>query len=387
MESVTVNSTEKHSKHYIAVFDPTTGKLDVTEAKKMIVRPQVRQFQTEQDSDDEEESAPTVKTPSRAALTEAFGTKKSKRAIQSIAENRLLARGGDGDDPLSQAILSTLAGEEDEELDSSALSRSNKPLPPANTSAENIEDAYPLSTLVVPRPYKETLSKISLSYWKERISAGKPVKSPFRFVTNRINWILKAHVSSPVHPTNLRHLQVLRYIELLLHFYKYISTLPAQRPILDPSKWPEKTLATLTSLSEQEDLLPRLISHFFPEKKRTQHALTLFRSSVLALTLHVPPPSFDAGNKILITEPTDISLDLALDQKDTSMLFRELGCKMEPATESELSRWGLSKMTQKLVGADGKEFTPPKPKFAKLRLPLQFPKLSQGKNISPGKRR
>ena len=386
VENSTIHSNDKFNKHYVAVFDPATGKLDVTEAKKMIVRPQVRQFQKEQASEDED-SAPVAKPPSRAALTEAFGTKKSKRAIQSIAENRLLARGGDGDDPLSKALLSTLAGEDDDQPDGSALSRSKKPLPPANLSAKNIEDAYPLSTLIIPRPYQDTLTKTSISYWKSRISESKTIKTNVRFVAHRMDYILKSHLAVPNNSFRLQQVQVLRYIELLVQFHKHIMTLSPQRPIPDPSGWPPKTVATFANVSEQEDLLSRLIAHFFPDRKRSHHALTLLRSTILALTLHIPPPSLDSGIGMLVCEPTDIYLDLAIDQKEAVMLFRELGCKVEYATDAELKRWSLSKMRQKIRGADGKEFMPPRPKFAKLRLPLQFPKLSQGKNISPGKRR
>lgn len=386
MESSTVNSNEKYNKHYVAVFDPTTGKLDVTEAKKMIVRPQVRQFQKEQESEDDD-TAPAARPPSRAALTEAFGTKKSKRAIQSIAENRLLARGGDGDDPLSKALLSTLAGEDDDQLDVSALSRSSKPLPPANISAQNVEDAYSLSTLIIPHPYKDTLAKTSVSYWESRASKDDTIKTNVRFVAHRVGYLLKAHLALDDNPSRLQQVQVLRYIELLVQLHKHVMTLPAQRPIPELSGWPTKILTTFANVSEQKELLQQLISHFFPDRKRSHHALTLLRSTILALTLHIPPPSLDSGDKMLMSEPTDIYLDLALDQKDAFMLFRELGCKVDFATDAELKKWGLSKLRQKIRGANGKEFTPPRPKFATLRLPLQFPKLSQGKNISPGKRR
>ena len=378
VESSIVNSNEKHLRHYVAVFDPATEKLDVAEAKKMIVRPQVRQFQKEQESEDKD-SAPVAKSPSRAALTEAFGTKKSKKAIQSIAENRLLARGGDGDDPLSKAILSTFAGEDHDQVDATALNRTNKPLPPTNISAQNIEDAYPLTSLIIPQPYKDTLSQTSITYWENRVSTGKAIKTNIRFVAHRVEYLLKAHLASKDNPSRLQQVQLLRYIELLVQLHKYIMTLPAQRRIPTLSGWPSKILAAFANVSEREDLLPRLLAHYFPESTRSHYALTLLRSTILALALHIPPPSLDAGQGMLICEPTDIYLDLALDPKDAFMLCRELGCKVEFATDAELKRWGLSKLARIIRGANGEEFTPPRQKFAKLRLPLQFPKLSQGK--------
>lgn len=289
VESSTVFSAEKHMKHYVAVFDPVAGKLDVTEAKRMIVRPRIRQFQTDRESEEEEEATATAKPSTRAALTEAFGTKKSKRAIQWIAENRLLARGGDGEDPLSQAILNTMAGEaEEEEVDVSDRLRANKPLPPANTEAEKIEEVYSLSVLVIPQPWRETMSKMSLAYWKSRFSDGKTVNSRSRFVSNRVQYITDAHLKNPDSELNLQHVQLLRYIEHVLDFHKYLVTLPSRKPIPNISKWPEKIQNNFRHAPEE--LVSRLLAHFFPDGVRSQRAMTLLRSTILALTLHVPPP-------------------------------------------------------------------------------------------------
>lgn len=88
----------------------------------------------------------------------------------------------------------------------------------------------------------------------------------------------------------------------------------------------------------------------------------------------------------MISEPTDIELDLGMDRKETTHLLRELGCKVDTATEAELVRWGLIRLAGKKTDENGKQVSLPKPKFARLRFPLQFPKLSQGQNSSPAKR-
>jgi DNA-directed RNA polymerase I subunit RPA49 len=382
LESKAVNSTDMHLKHYLAVFDPTTGRLDVTEAKKMVVRPQVRQLQAVSEEGDVD-AVPAVTPSSRAALTEAFGTKKSKRAIQSIAENRLLARGGDGDDPLSQAILETQTNAEADEIDASSISRTNKPLPKPNFEAQNVKDAYPLSNLVTPRNWKETLDNLSLSYYQERISAGKSVKSYFRFVSHRVDYLVQRHLQQEDEPSIKQHIQLLRYIELLLTLHKQVMTFSPRIPIPQVFKWPEKTRLLFSTASEHNQLLPEFLDRFFPDSMRSQYAMTLLRTTILALTLHIPPPSLNFGENLLATEPTDISLDLALDSTEGSKLFRELGCKLDPPTDKELATWGLSKATR--TDENGKKVALPKAKFAKLRLPLVLPKLSQGR--SPGKRK
>ena len=368
-------------KHYIAVFDPATGSLDVTEAKKMIIRPQVRQFQT--DPEVQEDAGPSVKPPARAALTEAFGTKKSKKVVQAMAENRLLAR-GDADDPLSQAILSSVAGDEDG-IDASELIRANKPLPRANTKAQKVQDAYPLTTLVIPSPSAETLSSLNLEFWKSSISADKSVSTHGRFSAHRLSYMIQAHLRSPDDDSILQLCRLLRYIDLLLGLHKFISNLPFKKPIPETDRWPSKTLNSFQSASKQTQLLPNLVAHFFPDRMRSQYAMTLLRTTILALSLHIPPgPSLQIEAGILASDPTDLQLDLAMEQKDAVKLFRELGCKLEPSTDKDLAVWGLSKKSKK-KDENGKDIKRPRAKIAKLSLPLDFPKLSQG--ASPAKRR
>lgn len=378
-------SSEKHMKHYVAVFDAASGNLDVAEAQRMIIRPHVRQQEVEKEGEDvnEDETAPTPKVSSRAALTEAFGTKKSKRAIQSMAENRLLAREGEDNESLTQAMVSAVEGAE-EDATIPNQHRANKPLPVVNTKAGTAGEAYPISTLVVPSPARTTLDSISFGYWTERLNSGKNVTSKSRFVSNRVEYMVQAHLQRPQTETKKHYVQVLRYIETLLLLHKYMATLPSRKRIPDTKKWPEKTLKSFPPAPDT--LLPGLVSHYFPEGTPSQRAMTLLRATILALTLHIPPPSLNAGDNLLVTEPTDISLDLALEQKDTTNLFRELGCKLKPATDMDLIKWGLTRLA-KTRDENGKEVSLPKPKFARLSVPLDFPKLSQGKNMSPAKRR
>jgi DNA-directed RNA polymerase I subunit RPA49 len=391
VESSTSNVAEKHIRHYLAIFDPTSNELKVTVAKKMTVRNSVRQLdQAEEDEDEGTSSFPPQTPSSRAALTEAFGTKKSKKAVASVAENRLLARGGENaDNPLSSAILSTINDEDElndvaNSIEAAASSRSNKPLPQADLSATEIRDVYPLSSLVFPGPPRTTLSQMPIAYWRDNIKSKKDVRSRSRFISNRVQYLTQAYLSNPTEESVLLNLQLLRYILLLIELHSYISRLPQRRPIPPPEKWPAKTTSD-ASLSTA--FLGKLTAHFLPTGQPTTHAKTLLTTTILALTLYIPPPKFQRGSKILLTEPTDIALDLALQPTEVSKLFRELGCKMESVSDGDLRAWGLEKAVgkagRKIVDADGKEITLPKPKFAKLKFPIEFPKVSAGR---PGRR-
>ena len=344
----------------------------------MTIRNVVRQFDTSEDA--EQGSAPAPGYASRAALTEAFGTKKSKKAAQSIAENRLLARGGADDiDPLSQAIAATVKEDDDEPSSSPQIT---KPLPQADTDATDIREVYSLSTLIIPQI--ETLKSMPLQKWRTTMSNKKQVSVAFRYIANRIGYLMPAHIAAPDDGDCLRHLQVLRYIYLLLELHKFAARHSPKKTMPFPDQWPEDTISD-TIASPTVRALSR---HFFPERKSSRFSLTLLRTTILALTLHIPPPSFITGKDTLVTEPTDISLDLGVDKSEVTKLYRELGCKVDPATDTQLQRWGLLKLyTQPKVDEDGKAVKVSKPRFAKLTFPITFVKVSQGRSLAGQSRR
>jgi DNA-directed RNA polymerase I subunit RPA49 len=100
--------------------------------------------------------------------------------------------------------------------------------------------------------------------------------------------------------------------------------------------------------------------------------MTLLRTTILALTLHIPPPSGRVGSGILANQPYDIQVDLNLQADEVRHLYRELGCKWESTSEAELERWGYVKLKKtKEMGQA--------PRFAKLKFPVEFPKMSRGR--------
>ena len=372
VDSNTIDSNEKHLKHYVAIYDPATNKLDVTEARKMTMKSIVRRFQ--QPEEREEETAPIYS--SRAALTEAFGSKKSKKAVATIAENRLLA-GGAKDDPLTKALLAEAPDDEDPTEESS---QSSKPVPPANIEATEIKEAYPLSTLVIPQPTSATFSSLPVAHWRHRLTKKKPVSSAFRFIANRTILFGQRTVENPTNKEYELNFQLLKYIEIMLEIHRYAVGLGRHKSIPQVDKWPAKTIQENTP----PNILQSITEHFFPESRVDDTCLTRIRTYILALCLHLPPgTAHSAGAGMLAVEPTDIYLDLALKTPDGAHLFKELGCKVEPAKEAELSRWGMKSLAKKQN--DGSKIFG-KVKFAKLTLPLEFPKVSQGRRPGRGRR-
>lgn len=398
-ESSVTEVGENHLKHYIAVFDPASNRLQVTEAKRMTIRSNVRQVpsfaEDAGEEDDEQQQSQPSSQYTRAALTEAFGTKKSRKAVAAVAENRLLAQGGDkADNPISQAILSSVNDIDDGFLDlttteNSTASRANKPLPQPDLSATEISQVYPLTSLVFPHPPATTLSQMPTASWKSQVLHKKEVTTRSRFVSSRVQDVVQRHLAEPESMEHLRTLQLLRYILLLVEIHTHTTRLPSRRPVPPPEKWPEQTISD-TTLST--GFLAAVTRHFFPSSAGglpTTHAKTLLTTTILALTLQIPPPKFRPGAEILVADPTEIALDLALQPKDVAKLYRELGCKMDSVSDAELRSWGWDKLADrignKVKGPDGDEVTIPRPKWAKLKFPLAFPKVSTGRPKQRGR--
>ena len=365
------NATEKHLKHYIAVYDPASGQLQVTDAKKMSVRSSVRQQEPIHDEGDSPDIKPTTNYSSRAALTHAFGTKKSKKAVQSVAENKLLSQGADNpNSPISNALLSSMTAREgmNKLMDSpTSVIQANKPLPVPDLTTNDIKKFYPLSALVFPAPALETLSKMPVEEWKASVERKKPISPNSRFVAINSTHVIKAALANPENSDIRNTMQILRYLLVLLELARQLPTFHSDKRLPPPEKW-----MLWFSGSIPQPLLQGIIQKFCPNGMGpSKHNMTLLRTTILALTLHIPPPSGNSGAGILATQPYDIQQDLNLNPEDVRKLYRELGCRWESATDAELERWGLKKLNKT------KEMSQA-PKFAKLRFPVEFPKPSRG---------
>lgn len=384
------DSTENYLKHYIAVFDPATDRLQLTEAKALTVRSTIRQ-RPQLDDSDTDQNASNIPTSqgTRAALTEAFGSKKSKKAVQSMAENRQLGQGGEGA-TIAEAMIANMSDEEEDTSTAAAAMRTNKPLPQPNLGTDDIEEVYSLNRLIFPSPSSNILKLMPIGLWTGRLRANKEIQNlRSRFVANRISYLGK-HAISESDPagTYNQQIQILRYVELLVEIAQFCSKIGHRKQLPFVDKWPEGTITGSTNIPSS--VIKSVVNHFFPNNVASQHSMTLLRTTILALTLHVHPPSGTAGANRLVTEPTDIQLDLALEVSEVRKLYHELGCKIIAAVDRDLTVWGYTKILEKKKkrkDEDGNALSPPKPMFAVLRFPLDFPKASGGRRGGQGGRR
>ena len=378
-------SSEVHLKHYVAVYDPAANKLKLTEAKRLTMRGSIRQPKAIEEEDDEDTANSTALQGTRTALTEAFGSKKSKKAVASMAENRQLGQGVEGA-TIAEAITANLDDEDDEDEEgtgaaATAASRSNKPLPVPNLITSNIDEVYSLSQLIQPSPCTTTLKQMPTKFWTDRLKAGQEISGlRTRFVSNRIGYIGKTHLTDPSNTTYTQQVQLLRYIEMLIQMYQFITKQKSRQKIPFAEKWQEKDIVSGTPLR----IVDQVVQHIFTEKTPTDRAMTLLRATIFALTLHVLPPSGKTGGNQLVAEPTDIQLDLHMGVDDARKLYRELGCTVKAVNEKQLIEWGYTKLAKKQRkgksedGEGSSKANVGKVFFAVLKFPLDFPKVGGG---------
>ncbi|EGU74305.1 hypothetical protein FOXB_15188, partial [Fusarium oxysporum f. sp. conglutinans Fo5176] len=99
----TVKSDEPRGKkpalnHFLGIYDPKTGKLEVVEAKKMTMRASVRARQGAAATSGQRDNSQTM-LQLKTDLGQTFGTKKAKKAIQENVLNAIAPQKKAGEEP------------------------------------------------------------------------------------------------------------------------------------------------------------------------------------------------------------------------------------------------------------------------------------------------
>ncbi|KAJ5518871.1 hypothetical protein N7453_001293 [Penicillium expansum] len=377
----TGDDTDSQVKHYVAVIDPERKTWKVVEVRRATLRGAVRSRKPEEDSDEEMNTMRAQRT----ALTNTFGTKQSRKAVQSMAENAQLSNAPTGAVPQAgAALISSLpantASGLAKALAMQAEVQAAKPLPTPNLAVSHPSDVYTIETLV-PGSHS-TLSQLNgVDEWKSQVEAGLGVTTVSRYVSNRVGAV--------VNSDNTTHLQVLRFIQLLIEFGRCLKHAGANAKGGGPGS---------KRLPPREDLR-RILSNTTgsavakpkpgaaPEPASTdllpdggyvsKNDFTLLHTTICALSLHIPPqPARDGGSSSLggnapnelATDPSDLRDDLRLDPNTIHQYFRELGCRIDKPRETEFAKWNIK----------GGRAEAHARRVARLRVPVEFPKVSRG---------
>ncbi|EAS30577.3 DNA-directed RNA polymerase I subunit RPA49 [Coccidioides immitis RS] len=362
--------------HYVAIYDPKRNALQLVEARKVTVRSSLR----EAVPDEEEESDEEVKTAfsKRSALAEAFGTKQSRKAIQSIAENALLSNApGGAPNAAESALLSSMPKDEISTVPAEKTAQQEiqaaKPLPQPNLSAQHPSDVYSLDSLIPGG--LSTLHSMPIRDWQNSLAKSEAILTRSRFVSRRVEAVGKSGDKT--------QLQLLRFILLLIEFAGSLKpTRGADKASPGSKKLPlredlRRKLSEATNPKNStapqfvtDSLIDSLRRKFVPQGAiLARNDITFLLTTICALTLHIPPASGapHAPNE-LATDPADLRDDLSLENQTALQYFKELGCRIDKPRESEYAKWGIKK---------GKTEAAMK-RIARLRIPVEFPKVSRG---------
>ncbi|ORY16185.1 DNA-directed RNA polymeras-like protein I 49 kDa polypeptide [Clohesyomyces aquaticus] len=344
-------SAESQLNDYIGVFDPATGKLEVVQVHKVTVRSSLRSEADEMREEKERIAAQTgTMTARRHALATEFGSRKSKKAIANMTENAI-ARGGSRsgeaaegtpkNDSLASAVLDTMnTSAMPTKDDLQALMDSSKPRPRPNLAAEHPTDVYPINTLIG----KDLMTMLNVKDWVEAAEAGNGIRVASLYVVKRINKLAKAK--------EIQKLKALKFILACINFHAAL-----QQKGKGPKRVPPKDkLLPLMGESIPSPVVDAIRRNFAAENNE------MTRWHVDNLITHIAAAALNVDN--FIVDVDDLRNDLKLDNKEIRQYFQEIGCKVNPPTETE-------RQNLKVTKAEGVNH-----QIAKLKVPLIFPRVS-----------
>ncbi|MCJ1456182.1 DNA-directed RNA polymerase I subunit rpa49 [Mycoblastus sanguinarius] len=343
------NGSESHLIHYIGVYDPENGELQLVQARKMVVRSTLRT--ANERKNDGEEDAPNPLS-ARSTLGLAFGTKKSQKAIRAQTANAIAPSPSKTSqttddptkhnlDPLASAVVSSMAASTasmpTREQMQSAIDE-NKPRPKPNLAAESLADVYTVEQLVGG---EHVLRAVAVKEWMDKVAAGEDVQTRSLFVSRRLRAIVQGG--------DVKRVKVLRYLLLLIEWYKTLKVVGK-----GGKKVPK--LEDMASLVEGwgSDLISGLSRRFADGSQLNKWHLDNLLTHILALALTLDNYT---------TDTHDMREDLRLESREISQYYAELGCAVAAPTEAERTKLGIGRPE---IGAH---------RVARLRIPLTFPKM------------
>ncbi len=289
----------------------------------------------------------------RNVLGQTFGTKKARKAIASVTENaispdksaRKLANGQAPKlDGAAAAIIANMAEATKGMSSRDELAKAAdaaKPRPKANTNATDIKDVYTIDSLIG----LETMKLIPVKQWQDKLKKSQEMAIPSQFVAYRLQ---------RGRGSDLEKLRIMRYMLLLLEVYNTATTVRGLKKL--PNR---EALKNLPGSGDMPEAVFEGVRRKFTEGGlMTKYLSDLLITHLCAMACLVDNFEVDMW---------DLKEDLKLEMKPMSQYFNEIGAKIGILGEAERKRMGL----ERAAAAQRK--------VAKLKLPLDFPKVSFGR--------
>lgn len=213
-----------------------------------------------------------------------------------------------------------------------------KPRPKANLNAKDIKDVYTTDILIGSDMFKH----VPTLEWAQAVKAEKEIRVTSSYVANRIQAVSISN----------EKLKVLRYLCVLLDFFRISK--PARGGRVLPRR--EEIKAAMPGIPE---VLVESIRRKFSDGgniSKFQQDLLITHCCALAMLVD----NYEV-------EYFDLRMDLSLEPREMAQYFMEIGAKIFPMPEATRKTLGL----EKAMAAQRK--------VAKLRIPLDFPKVTYGR--------
>ncbi|OAA32032.1 RNA polymerase I associated factor, A49-like protein [Moelleriella libera RCEF 2490] len=301
--------------HFVAIFDPKTGEVELIEGKKMVVRGVVRAKLAPTSSAGEAEARMTL-MDRRTDLGQTFGTKKAKKALRENVLNAITPQTNAGESPskiddAQKAMLqnvgqltATMATKE--ELEDAV--REAKLVPKANMDAQDIQDAYDPKVIIG----SDILNLVPVREWQEKVQHNEGVTTASRFVAARVNAIAN-------NKDAIIRLRVLRYFSFVHLFYvgakpgrqRHTRQVPPRdklRELLAPA--PEAVVENIRRKFSDGGIM------------RSSHIKLLMTSCCVYACI---VDNFEVDTQ-------QLREDLRLDQSEVNQFFREIGGQVKPVS-------------------------------------------------------
>ncbi|MCJ1283020.1 DNA-directed RNA polymerase I subunit rpa49 [Xylographa opegraphella] len=289
-------------RHYVGVYDPATGDMQIVPVRKVTVRGTLRSTivpEIHDDSSDEEKTPPS-RFAARTLLGEAFGTKKSQKAIRALTENAIAPKNSSQNssgksvlDPLASAVIdsmSLISGPAPTREELQAEIDEAKPRPKPNMEAQTPAEVYKIEDLVG----ESALQALKVRDWQSAVEANKDVQTSSKYVSRRLVKVVSSK--------NIMRLKALRYLLLLLDWFSCLK--PGMKGM---KKLPQREdIIKAVGGEISGSMLESLRKKFAPDGNMNKWTIDNFMTHVCALTLTIDLYEVDIS---------DIRDDLRLETK------------------------------------------------------------------------
>lgn len=245
-------------------------------------------------------------------------------------------------DPVASAVVSSMAATTSSmptREDLQATADESKPRPQPQLTAERPADVYPMDQLVG----KGILRQMTVKEWQDAVEGGEDILTKSRFVSHRIQNIVSSG--------DIRKIKTLKYMLLLLEWHGQLLATAKGGGRKIPER--ERLFEKLGSWGSE---LVKHVNNRFAEGGRTVSRWQLDKLITYICALAITIDDFT-------TDVYDLKEDLRLEDKDIRKYFKEIGARVRLPSEHERERMKIGKAEASAH------------RLAKLRLPLEFPKI------------